>query len=174
MAHIWICSNDEWSPVVLGNAETEFSRDDAASIPVSDLRFFRHTPPGLAERWFLFGPPNSGIRVNGRPLSLGLRLLEDRDELRASDGRVVFFSSERLARVLPCPDLGRTILCPRCKLEIQPGESSVQCPAPGCEFWYHERPDRPCWSYAETCALCPQPTARTGEYRWAPDDHLDR
>jgi hypothetical protein len=174
MAHIWVCSNVEWSPVVLESTEADFGWADVVSLPANHVRFFRHTPPGLAERWFLLGPFDSGIRVNGRPLSLGLRLLADRDELRSPDGRVVFFSLERLARVLPCPDLGRTVLCPRCKLEIQPGQSSVQCPAPGCEFWYHELPDRPCWSYAETCALCPQPTALTGEYRWTPDHHFDR
>ena len=42
------------------------------------------------------------MRVNGLPLALGIRALNDRDEIVAGVHRM-FFSTEELARVMPFP-----------------------------------------------------------------------
>ncbi|TDI46312.1 MAG: hypothetical protein E2P02_05105 [Acidobacteria bacterium] len=97
-------------------------------------------------------------------MASGLRLLRDRDEVRLGLGQPWFFSTETLA-VAPPSDVARK--CPRCKRDIKAGSEAVRCP--GCDVWYHQSDEWPCWTYAETCVLCEQPTQFAAGYRFNPD-----
>ena len=158
MAHLWLLEKDPmeataraWSPRPL--------EGDALAVPPA--RLLRAADEG----WVVVGPP--AVSVNGSPLDTGIRVLRDRDELRAGSGRV-FFSTESLAVVAPLPVTGKTTFCPRCKLEIAPGSPAVRCP--GCGVYHHQSEEFPCWTYSVTCALCDYPTALDAGYRWVPEE----
>jgi len=163
MAHLWFRETvpggapqvvtETWSPLQLDGDGLGFG---AARI------LHRATPEGDA--WVLLGPPS--VVVNGMPLDTGIRVLQDRDELRSGDVRT-FFSSEALAAVAPFIPGPTTACCPRCKLEIVAGSAAVRCP--GCKIAHHQTEDLPCWEYAPRCALCDQPTALEAGFRWTPD-----
>lgn len=123
----------------------------------------------ITERWALICKPQSGIRINGVPVLLGIRVLEDRDEIRFPgwDSQRVFFSTERLAEVQPFPGSEHPMYCPRCHQVMEAGTPSVQCPNPKCGVWYHESESK-CWTYSKTCALCDQQTDLDAGYRWSP------
>jgi hypothetical protein len=132
---------------------------------------------GPEEEWFLLARKEALIQLNGAPLALGARLLCDRDEIvvRGKDPTVSlhgFFSTERLAEVVPFPGSnGGQVLCPRCKDPIEPSRPAVRCPSLECGVWHHQDPERekPCWTYGDTCTLCPQPSRLDGGFRWTPE-----
>src|SRR5262249_13722566 len=86
------------------------------------------------ESWVLLS--SSGIRVNGLPLTLGVRVLADRDEVLLGGTGRVFFSTERLARVEPFPGSERPVFCPRCRQPIDGGCAAVKCPQ--CGVTHHQ------------------------------------
>ena len=158
MAHVWVREGDpreaaEWSPLPL----------EGESLAVSAARLVRTTDAGGG--WVVVGP--CSVSVNGSRLDTGIRVLRDRDELRAAGGRM-FFSSESLAVVVPFPDPGKTTFCPRCKLAIAPGSPAVRCPQ--CGVWHHQSEELPCWVYSVSCSLCDHPTALDAGYRWVPGE----
>jgi hypothetical protein len=120
------------------------------------------TPDG--EAWIILG--SAAVRVNGEPLDVGIRVLRDRDELRAGDRRA-FFSTESLAKIVPFPGGERPTFCPRSRLEITPGSPAVACPQ--CKVWHHQSEELPCWTYSERCATCDQSTALDAGFRWTPE-----
>jgi hypothetical protein len=107
------------------------------------------------------------LRLNGAPLQVGIRLLEDRDAIQTSDGSSTYFSSERLAEVELFPGSPEPVYCPRCKTEIEAGTPAVRCP--GCDSQHHQSESFGCWLYADRCALCDQPTALDAGFRWSPE-----
>ena len=106
---------------------------------------------GTSPRWTLLAGSATGVHINGVPLALGIRVLADKDEIRAA-GHRLFFSTEELARVVPFPGLAQPAFCPRCKQQIQPGDLAVCCPS--CRAWSHQSEKFPCWTYDQSCALC--------------------
>ena len=183
MAHLWTRSENpedklkkesEWTRIGV-DPEGSFGPEpgmmtatdiDTSSVAVYDpsrTRFLQ----GSDGSWALLSAPDTSLRVNGLPVP-GIRILRDRDELYL-DGRTAFFSTERLARVEPFPPHPSTTYCPRCKSELNAGHPAVCCP--GCGIWHHQRPekDMPCWTHGSHCALCPHPTALTGEWQWIPE-----
>ena len=155
MAHLWLReASDSWSPAVPAG-------DTPAMHPARLLR--RST--SQRDVWVLVGPPC--VRVNGDPLDTGIRVLRDRDELRAATSRI-FFSVESLPVIEPFPGSAQPTFCPRCKLEIAPGSPAVCCPQ--CSVWHHQSDELPCWTYAECCTLCDQPTPLDAGFRWTPED----
>jgi len=80
-------------------------------------------------------------------------VLDDQDEILAG-GHRLFFSTEELARVVSFPGLAQPAFCPRCKQKIDLGDQAVCCPS--CRAWSHQSEKFPCWTYAQTCALCQQ------------------
>jgi hypothetical protein len=79
----------------------------------------------------------------------------------------VFFSLERLARVVPFDGVDKSH-CPRCQTVIERGTPAVRCPQ--CGVWHHESDEFRCWTYSPTCALCDQPTELEGSFRWTPEE----
>ena len=118
--------------------------------------------------WVAIG---GGLRINGAPLPLGLRVLKNRDGLTTPDGSRFFFTDEAPAQVEAFPGLGegKPGTCARCRTAIAPGELAVRCP--GCGAWSHETEKLPCWTYAGAvaCPLCSQPNL-LGTYTWSPEE----
>lgn len=128
-------------------------------------------------QWAVVAPAGSSVRVNGQAVSIGLRVLHDRDEVLVHrDGEEPsrwYFSTERLARVELYP-AEKKLPCPRCKMPIEKEMPAVRCP--DCGAWHHQIPaghpqhnERECWTYSDRCSLCPQPTALGTGYRWTPE-----
>ncbi|HLG05507.1 MAG TPA: hypothetical protein VI383_05090 [Gemmatimonadales bacterium] len=165
MPHIWIEQSPEWFVLPLEREELALSdippRQDRGALLV------KSAPSGRPE-WHLLARDDSGITVNGLPLFSGVRTLLDRDEIGVPGLGPLFFSTERLARVEPLPAAGPEIHCPRCRQPVAPGTPAVRCPS--CEVWHHSSEELPCWTYAETCALCRQSTAFDTGYQWTPED----
>jgi hypothetical protein len=118
--------------------------------------------------WLVMSASPNGVRLNGGSLHTGIRALRDHDELLVDGLGRVFFSTEQLARIEPFPGAQRAAFCPRCKQEIDTHCQSVRCPH--CGVWYHQSEELPCWTYAQTCALCDQPTDLGAGYRWTPEE----
>lgn len=125
--------------------------------------------PG-ADGYMLLAAPEAHAWLNGRAVMPGVPVqLLDRDEIRLGRERF-YYSTEQLARVEPFPGGDRPMYCPRCRQAIEAGEAAVRCPNPQCGCWHHSSDELPCWSYAATCALCPQPTETGGAYQWTPEE----
>jgi hypothetical protein len=161
VAHLWV----------------EEARGRWAVLPLETQRFAlgrgvmlrRYSSPGgRHEEWCVLSDPTTRIAVNGVPLTTGIRVLDDRDEITAPGRGSVFFSTERLARCEPLPPAERPLVCPRCRQPIAIGSPAVRCPR--CALWHHQSAELPCWTYSPTCALCPQPTALDAGFRWTPED----
>ncbi|MBI2297366.1 MAG: hypothetical protein HYU66_00190, partial [Armatimonadetes bacterium] len=122
--------------------------------------------------WALVAGHGARVWLNGVPVSLGLQVLEDRDEVRLETGGpaawFAYFSTEQPATVRPYQPTGRAARCPRCKQAIGDGHPAVQCPK--CGVWHHQTEARPCWNYAPKCATCDQATPLDGGFRWTPEE----
>ena len=118
--------------------------------------------------WHLIASPDVRVAVNGLPLLGGLRVMADRDEIRLENAAPCFFSTELLARVVDMPITDLPMTCPRCRQRIESATPAVACPA--CSLWHHQSENLPCWTYAPTCALCPQPTPLDAGFLWTPMD----
>jgi hypothetical protein len=156
MAHLWMrdaSTQDGWSPSALAG--------DARVLSAAALVRHAVEPEG----WVLIGP--RAVRVNGASLDAGIRVLRDRDEIVAGAGRI-FFSSESLAAIVAFPAGAPPTFCARCKLAIAPGSPAVRCPQ--CVLWHHQSDELPCWTYAERCTMCDQPTALDAGFRWTPEE----
>ncbi|MFH1681958.1 MAG: hypothetical protein ABIH26_15120, partial [Candidatus Eisenbacteria bacterium] len=125
------------------------------------------------EVWLLLSARRAGVLVNGLPLLAGIRLLDDRDEIRVSGSGTYYFSSERAVRpetFRSDPDASGFVRCPRCLRGIREGDLYVRCPR--CGVLHHHLPEDgyPCWTYTDRCAVCGRSTALTDEPEWSPDE----
>lgn len=116
--------------------------------------------------WAVLVPNGMRVNHNGQPMPAGLRILAHRDSLAVPGADPVFFSTEETARVEAFAG-SKKVTCPRCRTDIVPGQSAVKCP--GCGVFHHETKERPCWTYAPVCAVCPQPTALDIGLQWTPE-----
>ena len=116
--------------------------------------------------WVLLLQPGQRVLHNGQPIAAGARVLAHRDSLALEGEEPVFFSTEEAACVEPFAGAD-PVTCPRCRDAISTGQPAVKCP--GCSVTHHETHDRNCWTYAATCALCPQPSALDGALQWSPE-----
>jgi hypothetical protein len=105
--------------------------------------------------------------VNSRTLPAGLCVLANRDEIRIGD-EVQFFSTETQAEVVPFPGSVRAVYCARCRQQIEVSLPAVCCP--NCGIWHHQSAELPCWTYAEKCAFCGQPTTLDSGFTWTPEE----
>ena len=163
MAHLWQIQNSQWQPMPLEGSALALSTSGElrAASAQDDARIRLLASSG---DWVLLATPDARVRINGDPLGLGCRLLRDRDEIVVGHARA-YYSTERLVRIEPFPESAAAVFCARCRQQIQPGTLAVRCQ---CGTWCHETEDLRCWSYVETCPLCPQSTALDAGYRWEP------
>jgi hypothetical protein len=171
MAHLWIRTGaGQWDvlPLDAGAFDLTASPPRAVAPGAARTAVLRRAEGQGEPVWLLLAASGAGVSVNGLPAPAGIRVLADRDEIQVDGGGPLIFSTEALARSEPFPGFDRTIFCPRCKLEIERGAQSVKCPA--CGIWHHQTEELPCWTYASSCALCPQPTGLETGYRWTPEE----
>jgi len=173
MAHIWILDESEWAILPLDGSLFSLRRRRSIADPSrGEIAWEEEVTLLPAEgrdrdSYALLAGGNADVRVNGIRLNLGIAFLRDRDEIRVDGKSLFYFSTERLALLAPFPGSASDAFCPRCRQPIDPGHPSVKCP--GCGVWYHNSGDFPCWTYSETCALCPQATPMDAGYRWTPE-----
>ena len=157
MAHLWKLTNELWEPAALDGAAVALAEAGEAAV-----RLLATGDGG----WVLLARPLNSVRVNGRPVVAGLRVLRDRDEIVAGGARA-FFSTERLTRVEAFPGGEGAVFCARCRQQMETETPAVRCP--GCGSWCHQRDDLGCWLYAPACPLCDQATPLDAGYRWQPE-----
>lgn len=176
MAHLWMRSNTDWILAPLAGKGAVLTGDSEQPIRARRSRGARtrDKAPRIvpddgadAETWLLIADDRVG--VNGTPLSLGIRALRDRDEIRVPGMPALFFSGECLAVVTAMPKTDPVANCPRCVQPIRADTPAVQCPQ--CRVWHHESEEYPCWTYGAKCAAnCDQPTNLEAGYRWTPEE----
>ena len=182
MAHLWLHQQSQkppWAILLLDEYSKVFLVGDAGNTPRivcnpanSDSLFgclIRQSGPGGKDWWVFAATVDSPVYVNGVLLSLGLRVLRDRDEIRIGLSTPLFFSYESLAQIESFPGGPKPTKCPRCQQEIASDTPAVRCPQ--CSIWYHQNPktELPCWTYSKTCAKCTQVTQIEAGYRWTPE-----
>ena len=176
MAHFWFRDDEDiWSAMPLDGRAVDitvrpprilaegFRLGEDASAAV--IRAGTEAAPV----WALLAAAEGEVRVNGFPPVAGVRVLQDRDEIRATPSHALFFSTETLARVEEFPGSERPIFCGRCRQPMEKGQLAVRCPSPPCGIWYHQSEQLPCWTYAPTCAFCPQSTSLDAGFAWTPE-----
>jgi len=163
----WIASPLRGRQSDLRQAEAAVGRPTQAAV-----RLVRSAEPD--DQWVLLSAIDSGVRVNGSPLTLGIRVLRHRDEIVlpvSHEGpRRWFFSGECVVEVRRLPRQYEPATCPRCKRRIAVGTLAVQCPNSSCGAWYHQTDESPCWSSGEYCGLCEPPAVLAAGTRWSPED----
>lgn len=149
------------------------ARDGRKAVVVEMAPYWIHPGVGLAPApavgggiWALVAAPGTRVRVNGLPLPGGLRVLDDRDEIRVGANAPLWFTELHPARVTGLPG-AVTTPCARCLTSIEPGSPAVSCPR--CGLWYHGTSERPCWSYAPQCGGCGHATCGGAESVWSPE-----
>jgi hypothetical protein len=176
MAHLWVRDEAErWA--VLPLEREAFSLSSTPPRPIArqlgegdalcDALLIRADSP-QADSWVLIASAGAGVSVNGVPLGAGIRVVSDRDQIRVGGEHEYYFSTETLARIEQFPGGEQPMYCPRCKQEIDAGASAVKCPA--CGVWHHQTDELNCWTYAQVCALCAQPTEMSTGFRWTPEE----
>lgn len=173
MSWILSSSDGDWtatrldSPVIDLLGEAPLAADASARAGGGGPLLMRTAAAGTArDRWVLVAAARDRVRVNGLPVTDGIRVLDDRDEIVIRDRRM-FLSMERIAGVEPFPGIGRVADCARCGKVLLVGQPAVRCP--GCGVWHHEAEPLRCWTHAATCRHCSTPTALGGGLRWLPD-----
>lgn len=101
------------------------------------------------------------VTVNGA-LTLPLRVLQDRDEIRIDD-QTLCFSIDGPADIVPFSGVS-SVRCGRCQGGMQEGEPAVLCPR--CQAWHHQTPLLSCWTYGPQCPRCGRPTTGAA---WQPE-----
>ena len=176
--YLWTYTENTWAALSLEDHAYIFDREVEHSIrrrrvgePIVGRVVLRPGPGDSINRhWFLLVPGTQSVRTNGSPVLAGVRRLRDQDELRVRGFRpgLFFFSTESLARIQPLPEGSDRVYCARCRQEIAAESPIVKCPS--CGMVHHQSEEFNCWTYADTCAMCNQPTALdSGRLRWTPE-----
>jgi hypothetical protein len=173
MAVLWSEDPKEgrWVPSLLHGRRHDLCRADATAGTIT-VRLLRSAE--LDDQWVLLSGAGPSVRVNGVPLSLGIRVLRHRDEIVLPASREGshrwFFSGECVVEIRPLPSEYAPATCPYCKRRIPVGTAAVQCPNSTCGAWYHQTDDSPCWSSTGYCGLCENPAVLEAGTRWSPED----
>ena len=175
MAHLWFRGDvDIWSAMPLDGRPVDVSvcppraLADGFRLGGDALAAVLRARAGDSPVWALLEAVGGEVRGNGFPAVAGMRVLQDRDEIRAPAREPLFFSTETFARVEEFPGSERAVYCGRCRQAMEKGQMAVHCPQ--CGIWYHQTENLPCWTYAPTCAFCPHATALDAAYQWIPED----
>jgi hypothetical protein len=180
MSQLWIETADVaggWRVAALQGPAFALHAGDAVAAPIAEDRpdafeIALLCADAAADRWFVVvRGPNHALRINGVPVSNGLRAIRDRDMLQLHAGTRLFFTTERPAEVVPFPGIENgQAYCARCRQPIELETPAVRCPNPACRVWHHQRGELECWTHADHCSLCDQPTALDGSLRWSPEE----
>lgn len=176
MAQVWLRDDTRgWAPVELNSSDCQLVEGRPVAVSPEEAGTSIAAPLLCreGEQWLVLAGESPAVRVNGRPLMAGLRLLRDRDAVAFVDPQTsaditLFFSTEQLVQILPLPDDRAGTVCPRCRQGIDVGSPAVRCPE--CGTWHDETPQRNCWTYAATCAVCGATTDLAAGYRWTPEE----
>jgi len=168
MAHVWLREAGGWQADKLGASAYCLGLREAGAESGPAMPQIIRTGPG-PQAWALISAPGSGVRVNGRSLVAGIRILSDHDEIQAG-GAQFFFSAESPAVIEGFTALDRPVFCARCRQPIDAGSPAVRCPGARCAIWYHQTAELPCWTYAESCGVCGQRTALDAGFGWMPEE----
>lgn len=177
MAQLFIAvPKNAWLITPLSGDSFELRGDSAAPVrrtedPIGTRAalYILRIGTGSNPDWTLLNMQSSiRIRINGERPLFALYVLRHQDEIMLDESVRAYFSTERLSRVELFPGGEKPVHCPRCHQVIQRGAASVQCPR--CDVWHHQVDEvLPCWTYAEKCAVCDQPTPLDGVYQWVPE-----
>ncbi len=139
MAHLWVQGIDgDWATAQLTDNAYHLSEGGLSAVeetairqPRSRFAMLVRKAAGREDHWTLLSNGSSRVRVNGSPVVLGMRVLDDHDEIVVQDapssgGGRCFFSTEQLAEAKPFPGTEQPVHCPRCKQAIQKGDSARQ------------------------------------------------
>lgn len=181
MASLWMRDQSEWALAPLcGELTYALTHDPAAPVRIQKTKqieaesaVLRPWQCGDQQKWVALGSSRSaGIYINSFAISgPGIHVMKDRDEILLSDGRRLFFTTERLPRIEPFPGSDRPVNCARCKKPINKGMEAVCCPNPSCAAWHHNTEKLSCWQYSPQCALCDQQTRlENAKYAWSPEE----
>ena len=176
MAHLWFRDEEDiWSAMPLDGRAVDVTARPPRILPegfqlgADAVAAALRAGPGAAPVWALLAAAGADVRVNGFQPVAGVRVLQDRDEIRAAAAPPIFFGTETVAHIEEFPGAERTIFCGRCRQPMEKGQLAVRCPSPACGIWYHQTEQLPCWTYAPTCAFCPQTTALDAGFAWTPE-----
>ena len=174
MAHLWFRDEEDiWAAVPLVGRAVDISayppRALADGFRLGEDAQAAVIPGGAGDAvfWALLVAGDRDVRVNGFAPVAGVRLLRDRDEIRAAPSRTLYFSTETLARVVEFVAGERTLFCGRCRQPMKTGQLAVCCPE--CSIWYHQSDEFPCWTYTPACAICGHSTALNSQFSWTPE-----
>lgn len=177
MAHLWFRDENEeediWSAMPLNGHAVDISvcpprvLTEGFRLGVDATAAVLCAQSGDAPAWVLLAGTDGGVRINGFAPVAGVRVLQDRDEVRVASANPVFFSTETLPSVQEFAAGDRELFCGRCRRPMENARTAVRCPR--CSIWYHQESDRPCWTYAPACGFCPQPTTLDARYGWTPE-----
>jgi Zn finger protein HypA/HybF involved in hydrogenase expression len=175
MAHLWLSVEDQAAVFPLDGEAFSLTHPPRRILAPPDkdallgAALLKVGDPNGA-LWVIVAGSDQTVHVNEYPLLLGIRALEDRDRIWVSGVGSFYFSTESLAAVECFSGAGQKFFCPRCKLEIEEGQTAVKCPQ--CSRWHHQTDEMKCWTYTRHCALCPQPTSLDAGYLWMPEELL--
>jgi hypothetical protein len=158
MAHLWILD---------ARGEPTELELNATGWAGAGLHICRVGLGGL-DLWVAAADADGTVLFNGLSRHAGIRVLMNRDEIRAHDGTRVVFSDEHVARVTPFAASDEVIRCARCTGDMEPGTPAVQCPV--CRGWYHEAGDYLCWSSVPFCQGCGTKTTMGNGEAWTPEE----
>lgn len=183
MAYVWFRKGrllKHWFVMNLCDSHGSYFLTGNASKPLTPRKHRRKSYPGYIishddpdgfPKWILYAGPKDSIFINGDRLSLGMKVLMDKDEIFVAPSGRMFFSAETQAHIEPFPGPERA-KCARCYDWILAHTPAVKCP--NCGTWHHQDEDHdlPCWTYSETCGspACSQPTSLDADFQWTPED----
>ncbi len=175
----WVRDPDslDWRPIEAeGSAFALLSVPRAPVVPLSSgsplppasvaLLLRRFSPFGSGPAaLILLCQPSAAARVNGVPVSTGIRLVSDRDAIALGSGSPLFVSTDAQPLLAPFPAADRPCLCPRCSTVLEADTPACRCP--NCGQWMHASDVLPCWSGFPSC-LCGFPSASDAGRGWSP------
>ncbi|UCH83230.1 MAG: hypothetical protein JSW50_12305 [Candidatus Latescibacterota bacterium] len=181
MPTLWIRDDDcLWSALPLSDRPIEIdhpfpierSAEELVDTQIDGVVLFPVDNSSPVTTWALLWGPDRDVRINGlSSFTVGIRVMDDRDEIRIGTGGEVYFTTETLPVVETFEGSTHDIFCPRCRKQIEPGQSVVRCPGPACGLMYHYNADKAlnCYEYADNC-VCGHPSTLDAGYRWVPDE----
>jgi hypothetical protein len=174
--HLWRKRAGEWccvplaSRLAFGRTPSGIAVGADAEEPLASIVAYSENG---APRAALIAPASARVRVNGYP-SLGVVVLEDRDEISVAGTRFLF--AARSATAAAPFASGRTkTRCARCTRVLHAGDMVAGCA--GCGATHHEgalaaprHAVLSCLTYDPACGGCGR---RWSDLLWAPEEEDD-